>query len=48
MSSLDLWPTIQDNDFWLIDGQHSVETSKIIQFMTEWDDSSHQNEKLKV
>lgn len=33
--------------FWLINNQHSVEASKKIQLMIEWDDSNHQK-KLKV
>ena len=48
MPTPEMWPTIQKGDFWLIDGQHSVEASKKIQLMNEWDDPNHQKEKLKV
>ena len=48
MPTPDMWPAISRGDFWLIDGQHSVEASKKIQLMTEWDDPNKQKEKLKV
>lgn len=48
MPTPDMWPQIQKGDFWLIDGQHSVEASKKIQLMDEWDDPANQKEKLKV
>ena len=48
MPTPEMWPTIQKGNFWLIDGQHSVEASKKIQLMTEWDDPNHQKKKLKV
>lgn len=48
MPTADMWPTISKGDFWLIDGQHSVEASKKIQLMTEWDDPNNEKEKLKI
>ena len=48
MPTPEMWPAICKGDFWLIDGQHSVEASKKIQLMTEWDDPHNQKEKLKV
>jgi hypothetical protein len=47
MPTPDMWPTISKGDFWLIDGQHSVEASKKIQNMTEGV-SQKQKDKLKV
>ena len=44
----EMWPTIEKGDFWLIDGQHSVEASKKIQTRTDWADPNNQKEKLKV
>ena len=48
MPTPEMWPTIEKGDFWLIDGQHSVEASKKIQRMTDWEDPNGQREKLKV
>ena len=48
MPTPEMWPAIQNGDFWLIDGQHNVKASKKILLMTEWDDPNHQKEKLKV
>ena len=48
MPTPDMWLEISKKDFWLIDSQHSVEASKKIQLMTEWDDPHKQKEKLKV
>ena len=38
MPTEDMWPNLQKGDFWLIDGQHSVEAAKKIQNMDSWDD----------
>lgn len=48
MPTPDMWPAISKGDFWLIDGQHSVEAAKKIQLMDEWTDPNNQKEKLKV
>lgn len=48
MPTPDMWPQISKGDFWLIDGQHSVEASKKIQLMDKWNDPNNQKEKLKV
>lgn len=47
MPTPEMWPEISKGDFWLIDGQHSVEASKKIQLMDEWADPNNQKEKLK-
>ncbi len=47
MPTPDMWPQIEKGDFWLIDGQHSVEAAKQIQTKIEWDDPNNQKEKLK-
>lgn len=47
MPTPDMWPEIQKGDFWLIDGQHSVEASKKIQNLPNWSDPKNQKEKLK-
>ena len=38
MPTLNMWPAISKRDLWLIDGQYSVEASKKIELMTEWND----------
>ncbi len=48
MPTPDMWPTIQKGDFWLIDGQHSVEAAKKIQTLPNWTDPNNQKEKLKT
>ena len=47
MPTPEMWPTIQNGNFWLIDGQHNVEAAKKIQNMTNWQDPNNQKEKLK-
>ena len=46
MPTPEMWPQIKKGDFWLIDGQHSVEASKRIQNMPDWEDPNKQKEKL--
>ena len=48
MPTPDIWSSIQKGDFWLINGQHSMEASKKIQLIIGWDDLKHQKEKLKL
>ena len=48
MPTPDMWPSIEKGDFWLIDGQHSVEASKKLQLMTDWNDPNRLKDKLKV
>jgi len=48
MPTPDMWEKLKSGDFWLIDGQHSVEAAKKIQDMDNWDDPYGQKEKLKV
>ena len=47
MPTAEMWPQIKDGDFWLIDGQHSVEAAKKIQLRTDWADPNNLKEKLK-
>ena len=47
MPTPEMWPQIKKGDFWLIDGQHSVEASKRIQNMPDWEDPNNQKEKLQ-
>ena len=42
-----MWLKIQEGNFWLIDGQHSVDALKKIQNMNDWTDPNNQKEKLK-
>ena len=48
MHILDMWPSIEKGNFWLIDNQHNVEASKKLQLMAEWDDPNRLKEKLQV
>ena len=48
MPTPEMWDNLKHGDFWLIDGQHSVEAAKKIQLMENWDDPYGQKEKLKV
>ena len=48
MPTPDMWDNLKKGDFWLIDGQHSVEAAKKIQRMDNWADPYGQKEKLKV
>ena len=48
MPTPDMWEDLKKGDFWLIDGQHSVEAAKKIQLMHNWNDPYGQKEKLKV
>ena len=47
MPTPDMWPTISKGDFWLIDGQHSVEAAKRFQ-LRSFVDPHNLKEKLKV
>lgn len=48
MPTPDMWPTIAKGDFWLIDGQHSVEAAKQLQVRTDIVDKNNIKESLKV
>jgi hypothetical protein len=48
MPTPDMWDTIAKGDFWLIDGQHSVEAAKKLQTKTNWNDPNRLKEKVKV
>ena len=43
-----MWDEIAKGDFWLIDGQHSVEAAKKLQTKTDWSDPNKLKEKVKV
>jgi hypothetical protein len=47
MPTPEMWPAISKGDFWLIDGQHSVEAAKRIQLRT-FIDPHNLKERLKV
>jgi hypothetical protein len=47
MPTPDMWETISKGDFWLIDGQHSVEASKKMQLMGD-KVPKYKKEKVKV
>ena len=48
MPTPDMWPTKEKGDFWLFDGQHSVEAAKQLQVRTDWVDKNQLHKKLKV
>ena len=48
MPTPDMWDKIAKGDFWLIDGQHSVEAAKKLQTKTDWSDPNKLKEKVKV
>ena len=48
MPTPEMWPQIEKGDFWLIDGQHSVEASKRIQLRPNYQDPHNMKEKVQV
>ena len=48
MPTLDMWPSIEKGDFWLIDDQHSVEAAKQLQVRIDWVEKKNIRKSLKV